>query len=228
MDRNLGAFVNEITSLDGKPKAYGLMYQWGRKDPFPASSHIKMGQGSKSQPIYNAEGKAIIAETEDIKKVSPSGLSIHNNLQNSVMNPHVFYYNTDRDGAGKDSKDWFSAYKNEMNDDLWKSNAKSIYDPCPEKWRISVDSWSLAAKSYNGSLHEYSISFLGKLYVGGFRSYSAGTYENENLNGYYWTANPGKLNSLIGGDSGSGGISYIDEPRATGAMVRCIRYDDRK
>ena len=37
MDRNLGALSTE----KGDPKGFGLLYQWGRKDPFPGSATTK-------------------------------------------------------------------------------------------------------------------------------------------------------------------------------------------
>lgn len=56
MDRNLGA-----TSLDPEsPESHGLLYQWGRKDPFPASPIVSGGTTSTMPvPVYDAEGNEV-------------------------------------------------------------------------------------------------------------------------------------------------------------------------
>ena len=42
MDRNLGALVAaEATSAEVSPTSYGMLYQWGRKDPFTAAGTFK-------------------------------------------------------------------------------------------------------------------------------------------------------------------------------------------
>ncbi len=219
MDRNLGALVASISDRAYKPDTYGLLYQWGRKDPFPASKSVKMGNNSTAKPLYDKDGNIISAPIKDLTKVLPEGY-IHNNLHRSILNPNIFYFNTDSKRA---SGDWFTSFDNEKNNNLWKSDEKSIYDPCPEGWRVPNQDWSQVTYSYYGILHQYTISSLGKLYIGGLRSYLTGQYDQENLGGFYWTSNPGKANTFVGGDSGQGGISYKSLERATGAMMRCIR-----
>lgn len=63
MDRNLGA----LTSQPNDPSAYGMLYQWGRKDPFLPS-------GLKVQGV----------------NTSVNGGPVR--LQTSISNPTVFYY----------------------------------------------------------------------------------------------------------------------------------------
>lgn len=64
MDRNLGATIDkaiiENTSADSLA-ACGLMYQWGRKDPFPGDHDFRRSNSTdynyfESKPIYDASG----------------------------------------------------------------------------------------------------------------------------------------------------------------------------
>ena len=238
MDRNLGALVNayQFTSNNpddynytrDKPTTYGLLYQWGRKDPFPSSRLAKQAPDSpyptqNNKPIYDEGGNVIDAAKENRE-------SIHNNLEKSVLNPNVFYYSND--GLG----DWLTANSNEQNDNLWSADSKSLYDPCPEGWKVPSENWLTRTTyvTYNEMLHQYSISFLKKAYVGGLRSYSEGKYTEEDRFGYYWTANPAMINRLTRhghdvtgqGSNVTSSLDYRAIERATGAMMRCVRYDD--
>lgn len=238
MDRNLGALVNayQFTSNNpddynytrDKPTTYGLLYQWGRKDPFPSSRLAKQAPDSpyptqNNKPIYDKGGNVIDAAKENRE-------SLHNNLQKSVSNPSVFYYSND--GLG----DWLTANSNEQNDNLWSADSKSLYDPCPEGWKVPSENWLTRTTyvTYNEMLHQYSISFLKKAYVGGLRSYSEGKYAEEDRFGYYWTANPAMINTLKRhghdvtgqGSNVTSSLDYRAIERATGAMMRCVRYDD--
>jgi hypothetical protein len=80
MDRNLGALSNNRNDKGGV-NTLGLLYQWGRKDPFPGSSAVSSGV---EPVIYNADG-VINGIT---KEVAPSGP----NLEVSVTHPLTFYY----------------------------------------------------------------------------------------------------------------------------------------
>ena len=192
MDRNLGALVNAYEFISNgsndynytrdKPTTYGLLYQWGRKDPFPASSLAKQAPDypypiQSPKPIYNQKGEVIDAAKENRE-------SIHNNLQKSILNPNVFYYSND--GLG----DWLTDNSNEQNNNLWSADSKSLYDPCPEGWKVTPDNWlsKVVYVNYREMYHQYSISFFQKLqnvYVGGLRSYNEGKYTEEDRFGYY-------------------------------------------
>lgn len=111
MDRNLGATSKEVGSLG----SYGLLYQWGRKDPFPGSS-----------VLYSEQQGAISA------RVSTSiGQEWRSNISETVSdyarkNPTCFirvdtYSNTD-DWGGATSTSW--------------NISKTINDPCPIGYKM--------------------------------------------------------------------------------------------
>jgi hypothetical protein len=104
MDRNLGA-----TSADpGDINARGLLYQWGRKDPFLNSVMLSTIEWPSSVQSDRNTG------TINYTVLNPTVL-----LEGNQGNDDWFYHPT----AGEtDHKRWFEV--------------KTIYDPCPRGWRV--------------------------------------------------------------------------------------------
>ena len=124
MDRNLGA-----TSLDFKsPKSHGLLYQWGRKDPFPASPIVSGGTTSTMPlPVYDAEGNEV-----EIAHSSWEN-SDSNTLEYAVSNPTTVLSNKSQFA---ECRDWLR--KEFSNPALWggSDGEKSLFDPCPAGYRV--------------------------------------------------------------------------------------------
>ena len=72
MDRNLGA----ISATPGDVGALGLLYQWGRKDPFPGSASIS------EDIISAATGTWTTSELKDINSTEMNPMVISTNLSN--------------------------------------------------------------------------------------------------------------------------------------------------
>ncbi len=80
MDRNLGAAAVSISATgeihhstdEQKLATYGLLYQWGRKDPFPGSSSAT---ASTQKTVYNASGVTVNFAKNETRATSgaPSG-----------------------------------------------------------------------------------------------------------------------------------------------------------
>ena len=116
MDRNLGAIGNTPGTVGIK----GLLYQWGRKDPFPGSDAVIRG----GEPI-------LYCNTDSNPSIVKTAVNEGNNLANSVANPTTFYFNSVA------PFDWYTNNMGGQNNTLWNDNpVKSVYDPCPEGWRI--------------------------------------------------------------------------------------------
>jgi len=135
MNMNLGAMHN----TPGDVGSYGLLYQWGRKDPFPAAPTLTGTTATVGAPIYDGDDNEI--------KITNSSQSstADNNLAFAIANPTVCLsnyaqFNTSRDWLQADMSNdalWGNpkgAERNETNDFLNKG-AKSFYDPCPVGWR---------------------------------------------------------------------------------------------
>ncbi|WP_300792977.1 BACON domain-containing carbohydrate-binding protein [uncultured Bacteroides sp.] len=108
MDRNLGA--TNIVKFD--PRSYGLLYQWGRKDPFLAPST----RYDVSPPIKAAS---------TITWPDPMGCNENTGtIEYTIENPTTFIT----------GGDWLYDMGNAEYSTRWSRN-KSIYDPCPPGYR---------------------------------------------------------------------------------------------
>ena len=217
MDRNLGATSAE----PGDVGALGLLYQWGRKDPFLGSSSIDSNSVAKSTIIW------------------PSAVSTSSS--NGTVS-YVIAYPTIFVSAPKTPYDW---HYSSRDNTLWtKSNkTKSIYDPCPAGWRVPNggdngvwsktlgSSESFADSSLYNSINE-CVNFSGKFGAdaaigypaSGCRNNSDGSLNNVGCSGHYWSASPDnnfahRLYFTNDGRVDPSGRSY----RASGFSVRCIK-----
>ena len=105
MNRNLGA----LDSAPGKG-SIGLIYEWGRKDPFMGSSSLT------SYVQFGATG------TFPDCKTSSSTIGTE---QYALENPTQYII------ANSQNKDWLYT----SNNQAW-SSVKSINDPCPAGWKV--------------------------------------------------------------------------------------------
>jgi hypothetical protein len=120
MDRNLGAL-----SSDSSPSNYGLLYQWGRKDPF-LNSKITNGGDISDQTIWTP---AIRGTNKSVQSYSAGSLPAVADL---VSTPTKYTYVTD----GGWTRDLTAS-----GDDLWAAD-KTIFDPCPPGWKVpQVEMW---------------------------------------------------------------------------------------
>lgn len=121
MDRNLGATDNR----PGSVKSLGLMYQWGRKDPFPGSASINDSIVAQTSVIWPT---AIFADPENI-------------YMDDIASLPMTYVK----GSTK-----LNGTKKYILDASW-SSIKSKNDPCPPGWHVpdggGANIWSLATNS---------------------------------------------------------------------------------
>jgi len=209
MDRNLGA-----TSADpGDVGALGLLYQWGRKDPFLGSSSIS----------DITEAASTVTWPASVKSTSETGT-----IKYAVSHPTTFIlYNIN-------NYDWYYTGSEDTDDTRWTSESeKSIYDPCPAGWRVPDDGIEIWYKSgfddtdYDDIIK--GISFINsdlELWypAAGYRDNYYGSLNDVGFIGYYWSAAPTGRNaySLFFDSSGYVNPSYSNY-RAYGYSVRCLQ-----
>lgn len=111
MDRNLGA----VSDVPGEVGALGLLYQWGRKDPF-------LGSASRSKCVP-------VASTLQEWPSPETSTSQTGNIEYATMHPTTFIL------CNKNNKDWYYAEDNTTDDTRWQSQ-KTVYDPCPPGYRV--------------------------------------------------------------------------------------------
>ena len=119
MDRNLGA----LSATEKDPKANGLYYQWGRKDPFPGKAFTDGTQA------ISASSETTILKTFTSSSQYPTDISY------SIAHPLTFICN----------------WNESMNPDLWGGEI-GLYNPCPNGWTIPKGwkSWNWNLYADNG------------------------------------------------------------------------------
>lgn len=124
MDRNLGA---SSSSPSGGSKSYGLFFQFGRKDAFVGNYY--------NTPIatYDINGLFLYGgtENEDVR---------HAMFSHFVNSPNVIIRSSDS-GYFSTPEEWDKWLKQEKYmdkhwNDITGSDGKTLFDPCPEGWRL--------------------------------------------------------------------------------------------
>ena len=180
MDRNLGA----TSAMTWDVGAQGLLYQWGRKDPFLCS-------GINSTNIWPS---VVLSD------------SSKGTIDYATANPTIFITQNDK------NSDWYYTGDNSIDNTRWTTSdmTKSIYDPCPSGWRVpdgggngvwakalgsslSFTDGSLSYESVGGGINFYDR--FGSDYpiwypASGYRDGNDSGLSNVNRGGYYWTASP--------------------------------------
>ena len=212
MDRNLGA----TSATPGDVGALGLLYQWGRKDPFLGSSSISSSNVATSTITWPS---------------TVSSDSSNGTIEYATANPTTYItYNSN-------NYDWYYTGDSSTDNTRWTTSetAKSIYDPCPAGWRVpdggSNGIWSKAGFDYttydstNMGI-SFSISSPSTTWYPAsvYRSFSVGSLSNVGSYGYYWSASPNSYGAYFLYFSYDGYVyPSRGRSRAFGHSVRCIQ-----
>ena len=220
MDRNLGA----TSATPGDVGALGLLYQWGRKDPFLGSSSISSRQIAEST----------ITWPSPVSSNSSSGTIAY-----ATARPTTFItYNSN-------NYDWYYTGSSSTDNIRWTTSdkTKSIYDPCPAGWRVPDGChngvWSKALGGFSGIINSslYNSTNKGMNFSGEFGSastiwYPALGYRNGSHGvlwevgnfGFYWSASPDSSNACHLYFKSNGQVyPSSDDRRAYGYSVRCLK-----
>ena len=226
MDRNLGALSKEPNTV----QAFGLMYQWGRKDPFMGSAYLADNSYAAATRSFNA----VLSDNQ------------FGNLEFAAKNPNVFI-------AGNERGDWLA----QKNNNLWNNGGKTENDPCPPGWRIPDGGTGIngvqAGLWAKIGLSPYGKTDLPTWYQYGWKGMTFQISDNAQsswyplaggiglntelklvgIDGTYWTNLPvgGERNEVfamnfyITGESATDYYAFnsAEIPRATGNSVRCCK-----
>ena len=241
MDRNLGAMNNKKYDAG----AFGLMYQWGRKDPFES------GSGNQSDVVkkqYDIDGNQIYPTVKDRPVFNDHKTT---SLDSAIANPMVFYTAPSSDYP---YVDWLTNDGALQDHDLWGgvSKYKTKYDPCPTGWRVpdAGTCWGFRAEykksgkltdsqPYDSSYpwyiededgkdtgfrykdkstgKEYWFPFCGRIQP------DNGTLMGTGSGGHYHTRSVGGSLAIIEGFAWGNPNSESELNRPYGAAVRCIK-----
>ncbi len=143
MDRELGArkggfpgigksnYETDYTKMDGVDRM-GLLYQWGRKDPFFGSAD---GTTNEINVIYDGDGTPLGVDKIAIGDIS---MTNGNTKMYAIQNPLSYIiapqktYDFDWWGTNGDKNRW-------NKDGSTAPGKKSLYDPSPEGWKVPMN-----------------------------------------------------------------------------------------
>ena len=111
MSRNLGALKDTEAGAPANPQSFGLLYQWGRKDPFLGA------QAAGSTEKVTFAGTAMTVEEGAISQDA------------SMAKPTVFINVDGTWCTENDNLHWGDVERD-------AANLKSLYDPCPPGYRV--------------------------------------------------------------------------------------------
>jgi hypothetical protein len=220
MDRNLGATEN-ANSLQGR----GLFYQWGRKDPFPPA----MAKASVVSQFNGLLGTPIRVRTEN-----RNAFGVAKGMQESIRNPTTFF-------SSKNLADWLPNNENT----LWNTtkDKKSVYDPCPNGWRVpkrkGPESANPPVDGHNPLYHAngytlynekqdnayYSCPGLsGQIFPAGGYIVDGGTYDGVGRAALHWTTSPDNYIAWYMGREPKDNPKWAGRSfRVAGLSIRCTR-----
>lgn len=249
MDRNLGAISTERGSFDN----FGMLYQWGRKDPFPGAASFTL---MNADYTYEKDGEPeLYGFDNNVLPTVSSKTAYHGTMELSIQNPDIFYamtYNHTGEYDEYDEEivkndyptgDWIDV----SDDDYWggESMEKTIYDPSPVGYKVPVCdaagntpyAWlSYAAMTWDNTNNGAEQD--GQWFPAtGTRAYVTGTLdypENGNPYGGLWIGTKGKTSSnlelypdLYGQYmfiiDGKRTFKVSKDKRSQGMSLRCVR-----
>ncbi|MDR3118210.1 MAG: hypothetical protein LBU44_02110, partial [Mediterranea sp.] len=198
MDRNLGA----TKAGTGSGLGTGLFYQWGRKDPFPATDAVSAGSWSKAA-------------------TSPT----NGTVENTIENPGVFYI------ASTSPYDWLYARNNELwghsgSKTIYDPCPSGWRVPVNSGMSSTTSPWAGFTKDNGGTWNSgWSWGANAAYPAAGYRYYDGGL-SNVGITGIYWIASPSSINITYSSNLYFGrGFVNVDNSvrRSNGLPVRCTQ-----
>lgn len=243
MDRTLGALTDEQSPYTRSLSA--MLYQWGRKDPFPAQNVVYGDGGEKIAYIYRWVPVGCTGEPGRYEGYT-------GNTAYAIAHPATFIY-TQRNSS---SYDWYygggAGYGADVrNNELWgnptgwqagRNTTKTLFDPCPPGWKMP-HAYAYTAFTKEGRAADVASgeAYVTGSFVQGWRLRYDGTNDtfypivgtrNDALGvysvstvGFYWSSSP--VADSFGGDvffeSAATVSPESSNPRATALPVRCMK-----
>ena len=215
MDRNLGALVAAAPNAKPDGASIGMLYQWGRKDPFPGVASV-----DASDPFATTGSIVLDSEKQNFS------------IEESVQNPTVYVK------TGSDSnKTWVDVPSTE----LW-GKTKTVYDPCPPGYIVSTRDKSWAFWGGMSAATGFKADTENKVIVLGVEPDPAnagttgyivlpmcgyldqGSYANVGKRAYIWSSYSSSSEAniayqiYINGES----VSTTEQRMSRGGNVRCV------
>lgn len=154
MNLNLGA----VDNTPGSATSYGMLYQWGRKDPFPAAETETGDTQTLSAPLYDIENNPVFITNSEWNSTA------NNTLEYSIAHPTVCLanyaqYTTNRDWLVKSQDNLWGnpeGYLPDAENKYANKGKKTCYDPSPAGWRVAPADVFLNLTSTGGYTWDFS------------------------------------------------------------------------
>ena len=198
MDRALGAISTGTTAATTNQEAvnrFGMHYQWGRKDPFTPRAV------SAEVQIYNATGTPITKGTNGIGTADEEfkfDNTTKTTINHLIQNPSTYYGKGHGDLVNNTWVPIASAgYNNTTKEgDWWNPTIKTLYDPCPNGYRIpesgtygEASEWT-KSDPYSGLTAGYTWNNITFIPASGLRLNTSGGFYGIGSIGYGWMSTP--------------------------------------
>ena len=197
MNRNLGSIAVGNYSR-------GFLYQWGRKDPFPAAD------GNNYTPYSYVPARL----------TSHSIVEAPITVAYAIANPTHFTSHSA----------WMTT--DDYRADLWSDTEKTIYDPCPAGWRVPTRTQMNNFKTNVGLGTLPGTGFIGTCYAGGDFAYGnpgTGYYRSStviNRDNSYSFCNDGRVDQSWPNYEGFAVRPVRDVPPATSKSLTSLTTDE--
>lgn len=206
-NRNLGALSNE----EGNVESYGLMYQWGRKDPFPGPGILGSTTAASESGICGTNTQSYVFNESQSVKAFTSTRNVNTasvgDIAYSIENPTVNIHHYNANGTTALGNTWLYTTPQADALKLWNSSTsrsgKTNYDPCPPGYIVPVSNeyaWGGNSNFWTNNLAwESNTTLAGVIFNSddsnntsyypavGYRD--AGVLKNVGFACYYWAAN---------------------------------------
>ena len=237
LNMNLGALNS---TMDAEAATYGMLYQWGRIDPFPAAATPTGNTQIISATVYDEDGKVV--KFPNSKWTSTE----ENTIAYSIANPTVCLSNRAQYAS---CRDWLE--NSQANDALWgnpkghirdsdnnytNKGSKSIYDPCPVGYRVppaDVFSYFTGIGGYVADIKSCDIADANGDSIVDMQDYHYGWLFNMESGSQFFPAAArfdGTYAMLMGSVSGLWGNYWSNSPNtneltsATGFGFACLAF----
>ncbi len=185
MDRNLGAIGA------GSGEYRGFAYEWGRKDPFPEAHN-----GTYTPVSFVPERMTAFSIVDH----DASGMTVAYTIAHPTEYP----------------KGWLKAYwqtSDEFSLNMWWSDAKTIYDPCPPGWKVPSKAEMEVVVASSASMP--GVGFIGNVSTD-FDYGNPGSC-------YYWTSTGVDRNHAWGWYGSGFSTDHVDNATRSGYTIRPIK-----
>lgn len=237
MNMNLGA----TSSAPGDAASYGMLYQWGRKDPFPAAATLTGDTSTTGATLYDINNNPI--------EITHSAWTDteHNSVEYAIAHPTEVLSNYAQYSI---SRDWIR--NSESDDSLWgnpegdyrdsetntypNKGRKTCYDPSPAGWMVppmDVFRDFTSSGGYAWDFADFNVADInqdGKIDLG---DYNYGWHFVVNgKNAIYFpaaTRYDGSYGMLMGSMSGYWGNYWSNSPASTisGGAYSCLSFQTK-